>query len=142
MTDPTYYRHPSAWVGWIVLAAVLMCLSGAFNIVTGLIAIFADDVYVKTPSASVALDVTAYGWVHVVWGLVIIGIGLSLTKGYAWARVIAVLVVGINTITQLLELPSYPFYSLLIIVVDLLILWAVIVHGGELRDSWQHGDEA
>jgi hypothetical protein len=135
VTDPTYYRRPSAWAGWIILAAVLMCLSGAFNIVTGLIAIFTDDVYVNTPSSSVVLDVTAYGWVHVVWGLVIIATGLSLVRGHAWGRIVAVLVVGFNTITQLGELPSYPFYSLLIIVVDLLVLWAVIVHGEEMRES-------
>src|SRR3954466_1876753 len=135
LNDPRYYRHPSAWVGWIVFAAVLMCLSGAFNIVTGLIAVFSDHVYVDTPGSSVVLDVTAWGWVQVVWGLVIIITALSLAQGHAWGRIVAVLVVGFNTLTQLLEMPAYPFYSLLIITVDLLILWAVVVHGDELRES-------
>jgi len=135
MTDPTYYRRPSAWVGWIVFAVVLMCLSGAFNIVTGLIAVFSDTVYVDTPGSSIVLDVTAWGWVQVLWGLIIIVTGLSLARGHAWGRIIGVLVVGFNTLTQLLEMPAYPLYSLLIITVDLLILWAIVVHGDELRES-------
>src|SRR4029077_1248453 len=97
LTDPRYYRHPSAWVGWIVFAAVLMCLSGAFNIVTGLIAVFSNTVYVDTPGSSVVLDVTAWGWFQVLWGVIVIVTGLSLARGHAWGRVIAVVVVGVRT---------------------------------------------
>lgn len=135
MTDPLSYRSPSAWVGWIVLAGALMCLNGAFNIVTGLIAIFSDTTYVKVSGTTSVLSVTAWGWVHVVWGLVIVFTGLSLLRGRLWGRMVAVVVVGINMVTQLLELPAYPFYSLLIITVDLLILYAVLLHGDELRES-------
>jgi hypothetical protein len=135
MTQPTYERRPSAWVGWIALATALMGLSGAFNIVTGLVAVFSDTVYVDTVHSSVVLDVTGWGWVHIVWGLVIILTAVSLAKGRPWARIVAVLVVGFNTLTQLLEMPSYPLYSLMIITVDVLILWAIVLHGGELRES-------
>jgi hypothetical protein len=135
MTDPMSYRRPSAWVGWIVLAGVLMCLNGAFNITSGLIAIFSDTVYSDVPGATSVLNVTGWGWVHIVWGLIIIFTGLSLIRGRTWGRMVAVIVVGFNTLTQLLEMPAYPFYSLLIITIDLLILYAVVLHGDELRES-------
>jgi hypothetical protein len=135
MTDPLYERRPSAWVGWIVLAAALMGLSGAFNVASGLIAVFSDTVYVDTPGSTTVLDVTGWGWVHVVWGVIIILTALSLAKGRPWGRIVAVLVVGFNALTQLLEMPAYPFYSLLIITIDVLILYAILLHGDELRES-------
>jgi hypothetical protein len=134
MSNPSDYRRPTAWVGWVVLASVLLCLAGVFNFMTGLVAVFSDKVYVQGDVANVVLDVTGWGWFHIIWGLVLFGTGMCLYAGQTWARILAIVVVAVNMITQLLEMPAYPLWSLVIFAVDLLIIWAIIVHGDEIKD--------
>jgi hypothetical protein len=128
------YRRPTAWVGWIVLASVLMCIAGIFNVITGLVAVFSDNVYVQGNAYKVVLDVTGWGWFHIFWGLLLFATGLALYAGQTWARITAIVVVSINMITQLMEMPTYPLWSLVILTVDLLVIWAIIVHGDEIKD--------
>jgi len=135
MSNMSDYRRPTAWVGWIVLASVLMCIAGTFNVITGMVAVFSDNVYVGGSGSKVVLDVTGWGWFHIFWGLLLFGTGLALYAGQTWARVIAILVVAVNMVTQLMAMPTYPLWSLVILTIDLLIIWAVIVHGDELRES-------
>jgi len=135
MSNLSNYRRPTAWAGFVVLAAVLMCIVGIFNIVTGLVAVFNDTIYSQRGSITVALDVTGWGWFHIVWGLLLLGTGMALYAGQTWARVTAIVLVALNMITQLMEMPAYPLWSLVILALDILILWAIIVHGEELRDS-------
>jgi hypothetical protein len=135
MSNMSNYTRPTAWVGWIVLASVLMCISGVFNFVTGLTAVFSDKIYVQGSRLTVGLDVTAWGWVHIIWGVLLFATGMALYAGQTWARVIGIAVVSINMITQLMEMPAYPLWSLVILTIDLVIIWAIIVHGEELRSS-------
>lgn len=134
MSQQSVDRKPTAWVGFIVLASVLLCISGTFNILTGLVAVFSDKIYVQGSAATIALDVTGWGWFHVFWGLVLFATGLALYAGATWARVVAIFVVAINMVTQLMQMPAYPLWSLVILTLDLLVIWAVIVHGDEIRD--------
>jgi len=122
----------SLWVGGVALAGVLLATNGLFNIVAGLSAIFTDDVFVTTRSGALVLDVTSWGWVHLVLGLVLLGTGIALFTGNRWARLVAVTAVTVNMVSQLMAMPAYPAWSLLIIALDVAILWAVIVHGEEL----------
>ena len=94
-------------------------------------AIFADDIYVRGADNTVVFDVTTWGWVNLVLGIAVVTTGVFLLKGALWATVAGTLFVMINLLTQMLFLPAYPFWSLLIIVVDLLVLWALLVHGEE-----------
>ena len=134
MTQQSDYKKPTAWVGFVVLASVLLCISGAFNIITGLVAVFSDRVYAQGPNVTVGLDVTGWGWFHIFLGLVLFATGLALYTGATWARITAIIVVSVNLVTQLLEMPAYSLWSLVIMTVDLLVLWAIIVHGDEIRD--------
>ena len=121
----------TGWVGWIAYAAVMMMVLGTFNAISGLTAIFADDIYVRGADNTVVFDVTTWGWVNLVLGIAVVTTGVFLLKGALWATVAGTLFVMINLLTQMLFLPAYPFWSLLIIVVDLLVLWALLVHGEE-----------
>jgi hypothetical protein len=134
MSEQSGYRKPTAWVGFIVLASVLLCISGAFNIITGLVAVFSDKIYVQGSAATVVLDVTAWGWFHVFMGLVLFATGMALYVGQTWARVVAILVASVNMVTQLMQMPAYPLWALVILTLDLLVIWAVIVHGDEIKD--------
>ena len=127
---PTSSR-PTAWVGWTVFTPIMMMMIGVFNAVDGFAAIAADDIFVTGAAGSVVLDVGTWGWVHLVVGAVIATAGVFLLEGATWARFVAIGAVMINMTSQLLFLPAYPFWALLIIVLDVLALWALIVHGNE-----------
>lgn len=121
----------TGWVGWIMFTSIMMMVVGVFNVVDGIAAIAADDIFVSGAAGSVVLDVTTWGWVHLILGVVVTIAGFSLLQGSTWARVVAIAVLTINMTTQLLFLPAYPFWSLIIIMLDVLALWALIVHGQE-----------
>ncbi len=121
----------TGWVGWIVFTAAMLLMLGVFNAVNGLAAIFADDIFVTGASGAVIFNVTTWGWVHLVLGVLAAATGVALMQGATWARAVAVGFVMLNMLTQLLFLPAYPFWSLLIIVLDVVVLWALIVHGDE-----------
>jgi hypothetical protein len=127
------HEGSTAWVGWIVFAAAMLMVDGAFNIITGLVAIFSDDVYVQTQHNELVLDVTAWGWTHLVLGILLALVGYFILRGALWAAATAALLVMVNMVTQLLLLPTYPLWSLVIILVDTLVLWALLVHGDEIR---------
>ncbi len=123
------------WVGWIAFAGVLMLLAGMFNVIGGLAAVFTDDVFVSGPSGgALVLSVTGWGWVHLLWGLVLFVAGLGLFSGNVLARGLAVVLVALNMVTHMLLMPAYPFWSLLTIAIEVLVIWALTVHGHELRD--------
>lgn len=123
----------TGWVGWIAFAAVMMMLTGILNAISGLSAILADDVFVSGERGVLFLDVTSWGWVHLVLGAAVAGIGLALVNGAVWARVLGVGLVMLNTATQAVLLPAYPYWAMLTIGVNLLVLWAIVVHGHEAR---------
>jgi hypothetical protein len=126
-------RPPTLWTGWIVFAGVMLGVVGSFNVITGLAALLADDVYVGGDRVTVALDVTSWGWVHLIWGAIMVAAGVALMAGRLWARMLAVFLVSVNMMTQLLVMPGYPFWALLVIAVDAVVIWAILVHGEELE---------
>jgi hypothetical protein len=121
----------SGWVGWVYFTAVMLVMVGVFNVVNGLAAVFSAGIFVSGAEGSVAFDLTTWGWIHIALGAAVATAGFLLVQGSTWARVLAGFLVMLNMVSQLLFLPAYPFWSLLIIVVDVLVLWALTVHGHE-----------
>ncbi|SDH32787.1 DUF7144 family membrane protein [Nonomuraea jiangxiensis] len=126
-------RHVTGWVGWVWFAAILMIISGVFNIVSGLYAVLNSDLYVRMPSRLLLLDVSGWGWTHLIFGIVLFLAGLALMAGQTWARILAAILVTINAMTQLVWITVNPWWSLAAIAVDVLVLYALIVHGREAR---------
>ena len=133
MTSPEQARV-TGWVGWIWFAGLMLIMLGAFNIIQGFAAVFTDDVFIPTEAGAIVLDVTGWGWVHLIVGLLALLAGYGLFSGATWARVFAVIVVMINAIAQLASLNFHPVWSIIVITLDVLVIWAVIVHGAETRD--------
>ncbi|WP_066462365.1 DUF7144 family membrane protein [Sanguibacter suarezii] len=126
----------TAWVGWIWFAAVLMMAAGVLNFMTGLVAVIGDDnAYIDTGVNLLVFDVEGWGWAHLIFGIVIFLIGAFLAVGQTWARLLAVVLVTLNLITQFLWLPAYPVWSIIVIAIDVVVLWALIVHGDEVRED-------
>jgi hypothetical protein len=125
----------TAWVGWIVFAAVAMVISGLFNITWGIVALVRDQVFVVGSQGNVfTIDYTAWGWVNLIVGVIVIMMGLALLTGATWALIGAVVLAVLSIVNNLFVLSAYPIWSVMIIAFDVLVIYAICVHGNEVRD--------
>ena len=132
---------PTGWVGWLVFAGIMMILVGSFQAINGLIALFKDELYVVRPNGLVVnIDYTAWGWAHLLLGLLLIAAGAAVFSGRIWGRTLGVIADVLSAVVNFAFIPAYPVWSLLVITVDVLVIWALIAHGGELRDSREKPD--
>jgi hypothetical protein len=123
----------AGWTGWLGFAATMMVLLGAFTILYGLVALFNDTYYVVGPQGLLVFDLTAWGWIHLIIGVLAVAAGGAVARGAGWARIVTVLLVSINAVAQLAFMSAYPAWSLVAIAIDIVIIWAVIVHGDPAR---------
>ena len=122
------------WVGWIAFAGVLMVILGALHAFQGLVAIFKDDYFLVSSSGlAVKFDFTAWGWVHLVVGIVVVVAGLGVMAGQVWARVVGVLLASLSLLANVAFLAAYPFWSLVMIALDIVIIMALTVHGSDIK---------
>lgn len=108
-----------------------MVFVGFFQMLQGLTAILKDTYYVVLPEWIVKVDITQWGWIHLVLGAVVFCAGLALFSGKAWGRVVGVLFAGLSMLANLLFFAAYPWWSAVVIVLDVLVIYALIVHGHE-----------
>jgi hypothetical protein len=138
---PSGYRQArgqqtTSWaVGFILFAAIMMIMTGFFQVLAGLVAIFENEFYVATRNYLFQFDATTWGWIHLLVGLVVAFAGWSLLSGRTWARALAITLAVLSAVANFLFIPYYPFWSLLIIALDVFVIWAIAAHGGELRGS-------
>jgi hypothetical protein len=131
-----YGREPTGWTGWVVFASFMMLLLGTLQAIEGLVAIFDDGYYRVTASGLVlSLDYTAWGWTHLILGVLIVIGGIGVLAGNLAARTVAVLLAGLSAIANLLFIEAYPIWSIIVITVDILVIYALTVHGRELKGS-------
>ncbi|WP_327085163.1 hypothetical protein OIE66_22690 [Nonomuraea sp. NBC_01738] len=123
----------TGWVGWIWFAGMMMIVDGVFNTINGFVALFQDEFFVRAGGQVLLFDITGWGWVHLILGIALIVVGACLITGQMWARIAGIVIVAINAIAQMLSIPIYPWWSLLVIVLDVFILYALIVHGREAK---------
>ena len=138
---PSGYRQArgqqtTSWaVGFILFAAIMMIMTGFFQVLAGLVAIFENEFYVATRNYLFQFDATSWGWIHLLVGLLVAFAGWSLLSGRTWARALAITLAVLSAVANFLSIPYYPFWSLLIIALDVFVIWAIAAHGGELRGS-------
>ena len=125
-------RTPTGWVGWVIFASCILIVNGAFTIFQGLAGIFRDAVFFDGDQLLV-FDLTAWGWIHLLLGILLVAVGVALYQASGLARVVAIIVVMVHLLGQFAWIGAYPWWSLIAITLDLLILYALIVHGDELR---------
>jgi hypothetical protein len=128
-------EEASGWaVGFILFAGIMMVMSGFFQAFAGLVALFENEFYVATRNYLFQFDATTWGWIHLVLGVIVAFAGWGLLSGRTWARAVAITLALLSAIANFLFIPYYPFWSLLIITLDVFVIWAIAAHGGELRD--------
>jgi hypothetical protein len=133
--SPGARTEPTGWVGWIVFAAVMMIMIGVLHAIEGLVALFKDTYYLVTDKGLVfSVDYSAWGWVQLIAGIVVAAAGAALFTGRIWARVVGVIVVLLSLLVNFTFTSAYPLWSAIVIALDVLVIYALTVHGGEMKD--------
>jgi hypothetical protein len=126
----------TGWVGWIIFAGVVMIVLGAFQVITGLVALFQKSYYLVTASHLVVhASYTTWGWAHLIIGAVILLVGFGVLTGQLWARVTGIGLAVISAIVNLAFIAAYPAWGIIIIALDIVVIYALAVHGREMSYS-------
>jgi hypothetical protein len=125
--ETTRPREPvSGWaVGGIAFAGVILVLIGFFQAISGLAAIIENDFYVVAPNYTYEVDVTVWGWIHLILGIVIVLAGFSLFAGKTWGRVVGITLAALSALANFFFIPYYPFWSILIIALAVWVIWSL-----------------
>ena len=128
----TYQSRPAGWVvGMAMFAATMMVVIGFFHVVQGLAALFQNEIYVVGAQYVFSFDLTAWGWIHLMAGILLVAAGFAVWTGRVWARSVGIGFAVLSMIANFLFLPYYPVWSLLIIALDVFVIWALCVYTGE-----------
>lgn len=132
--DPT--AGQSAWVaGGTMFAGVLMLVEGVLGILKGIVGIAEDDVYTLIGNYTFKFDVTAWGWIHLIVGIVLAVVGAGILKGAAWARVTGVVIAALDIILNFMWLPYTPIWALISIAIGIFIIWALCTSTSNTRST-------
>ena len=128
------YTTPSrGWAGWVAFAGITLALIGFFDILQGLTALFNDEYFTVRNGALLVFDFTAWGWITLIWGLLLISAGLGLLAGRGWARWFGIFAVFVNAILQIAFLAANPIWSTIIIALDVFVLYALTARWDEAK---------
>jgi len=123
----------TGWTGWIGFASIMLFLIGFFHVIEGVAALFNDKLFVLTPTTLWVMDITSWGWVQVIGGILAILAAASLLSGNVYGRLVAIIIAVLSALASLAFIPIYPIWSIIIIVIDVLVIYAVVVHADEMK---------
>jgi hypothetical protein len=134
-TGYTERDQVTGWTGWVVFAGLMLVMLGLFQALEGLVAIFDQGYYlVGSEGLVVNVDYTVWGWVHLILGVLAIAAGFGLIAGNMAARVVGVILAVISAILNLAFIAAYPVWSIIVIAIDVIVIYAIVVHGRELKN--------
>ncbi len=125
----------TGWAGWAAFAGFMLIMIGMFHAIAGLIEIIDDDFVAVGANYIFKFNAQTWGWIHLLGGIVVLFAGFGVFTGKVWARTVGVIVALISAGANFAWLPYYPFWSMIMIVVDVLVIWALTAHGRELAPS-------
>jgi hypothetical protein len=129
-------RQVSGWVtGLVLFAGVMMIMIGVYQTIIGVAALLDDQFYVVTPAYAYRVDVTTWGWLHLFLGIFVAVAGWAVIAGSTWGRVVGIAMALLSAIANFFFIPYYPFWSLLIIALDVFVIWALCVYGRRSADA-------
>jgi len=122
------------WTGWVVFASIMLAVVGGINIIQGLAALFDDSIFVvRSGDQLLIADFDTWGVALLVFGAAQAGAGLGLNSGHGWARIVAIVVACISILGQTLFLSAYPIWSVMIIAIDVIVIYALTARWAEAR---------
>jgi hypothetical protein len=128
----------SGWaVGLAAFAGAIMVLVGIFQAFAGLAAIFEDEFFVVAPNYIYDVDVTAFGWIHLILGAILVFAGISIYSGALWARSVGVLLAILSAVANFFFIPYYPVWAVLIIALNVAVIWALVQYGPDQAKGYR-----
>jgi len=124
-----------AWTGWVGFAGIVMIVIGGLNVVEGLIAVIRGQYYVLTADQILLVDFRTWGWILIVWGVIVALAGCGLLAASAWARWFTIIVAGLNIFIQLGFVGSsrYPLWALVVLALNIVVFYALTVRWDEAK---------
>jgi hypothetical protein len=125
--DRTYRSSTKGAVasGGTTFAGIMLATVSGFGFLQGIAAIASDEVFVTGIAYTYELDVTAWGWIHVMLGVVGLLTGIGLVMGQAWAMLVGVAIALLSAVANFAFMPYYPYWSLAVIAFDVFVIWAL-----------------
>ena len=137
MAEQPADRAVSGWAyGFAAFAGAIMLIVGIFQGLAGLAAIIDDDFFVVGSNYAFKVDTTTWGWIHMIFGIILIFAGLAIYRGAVWARTIGVILAILSAIANFFFIPYYPVWAVLIIALDIAIIWALVVYGRDAAEGY------
>ena len=128
--------RPTGWIGVVLFGGIMLEMVGGFQLIQGFVALFKDDYYLVSPNGLVVeVNYTAWGWTHLLIGLVAIATGIGVMLGQTWARVLGIVIAVVSALVNVAFLSAYPIWSTIIIAMDVLVIYALAVHGRETAQA-------
>jgi hypothetical protein len=122
-TDYETVSYAAHGVG--VFAGIMLIVAGAFEVIQSIAAIAKDEYLVVLPNYVYSIDVSGWGWIHLLIGLILAAVGVFLLLGKGWAQLAGIVIAGISALINFSWLPYSPLWALLLIAVDVLVIWAL-----------------
>lgn len=130
-TRPSSRETVTGWVGWVWFGGIMLFTLGLFQVFQGLIALFDDGFSVAIGDQVLVFDLNAWGWTHVIMGILLLVAGVGVLNGTLWGRILGVVMAAISILVQITILPVYPIWALIVVALDALVIYAIVVHGEE-----------
>lgn len=118
--------------GWIIFAATMFAIVGVFNFIQGLVFLVEDTWTVLTPDSILVFDLTTWGWILLILGVVEMIVSWGILSGQTWAQVVGIIIASVAIVLNVLSLSIYPIWGLIALVLQVLVIWALAVHGDEV----------
>jgi hypothetical protein len=129
----TIERDRSAVSGWAVgfsaFAGAIMLMIGTFQVFAGLAAILENEFFAVGRNYAYEIDVTGWGWIHLIIGIIIVAAGIGVFSGAPWARAVGITLALLSAISNFFFIPYYPVWAVLIIALNVIVIWALASYG-------------
>ncbi|HEX6871772.1 MAG TPA: hypothetical protein VF163_11795 [Micromonosporaceae bacterium] len=123
-------------MGWTLFAACMMILTGCWWIIAGLVGLINDEFWVTTRNYVFKFDATAWGWIHLIVGILVLLAGFGLFTGAMWARIIGILMAFLAALAGFAWLPWYPIWAILMVIASVSVIWALTAHGRDITEDF------
>ncbi|WP_267244322.1 hypothetical protein [Streptomyces sp. PR69] len=127
--SPGPVRDPGAAGDWAaggtLFAGVLMLVYGVIAVLQGIAGIAEDDVYARVGDYVYKFNLTTWGWIHLVLGVIVALVGWGILTGAAWARALGVVLAGLSVVANFIWLPYQPVWAIVGIAIGIFVVWAL-----------------
>lgn len=117
----------AASIAGVSLAGVLLAVSGLFQVIEGITALAKDKVYATGVNYVFEFDVTSWGWIHLILGIIAIIVAVGILMGQSWGLIFGVVIAAIGALACFAFMPYYPFWNIITLALYIFVIWAMVV---------------